>query len=423
MKEKTSKKIACISYQRPHKLFLKKQTKKNLVYFLLYILFFLVAIIIKTRKEVWQMSTKSKIYSRFTKNIVDDKNAKRERKQKVRAIDKELHNLDNEQIQEDKEKLYSDIDLLKTKRNTERVKQIPQKHAKKFKRARKTSELISTLTSVLGIAISFNLIDLKYLFTKHYLEYLLNGGLFNILFLFVIGYMFNRGINFTYVLLGEDTTIKHNFLDYLKRTRYIFIAIMIVASIVTNFIFWNTVLKNIIFAILFSCMFDTICFIATLMHTKYYYMDNIQLDAEREHQENKKADAETKKEDKKTDTDADKNTDKLKLAFFGKNQKDKVVGNTINSELRQNKDTKKNSKKTEKKPGKTPGKPGRKIDARTRKKIIEKIQALEKNSYITKKKINFNGDDKLLKIVCEELIDKLVYLKIDKNNKRRFYRL
>lgn len=358
------------------------------------------------------MSTKSKIYSRFTKNIVDDKNAKRERKQKVRAIDKELYNLDNEQIQEDKERLYNDIDLLKTKRNTERVKQIPEKHAKKFKRARNTSELISTLTSVFGIAIIFNLVDMKYLFTKHCLAYLLNGGLSNILFLTVLGFMFNRGINFTYVLLGEDTTIKSNFLNYLKRTRYIFIAIMIVASIVTNFIFWHTVLKNIIFAILFSCMFDTICFIATLMHTKYYYMDNIQLDAEQEHQENKKADAETKKEDKKTDTDADKNTNKLALAFFGKNQKDKVVGNTINKDFKQDTETKKKQ-----------GKAGRKIDARTRKKIIEKIKTLESDAYITRKKINFNGSDNLLKVICEELLNELTKVKIDKNGKRRFYRL
>ena len=364
------------------------------------------------------MSTKSRIYNKFTKNIVDDKNAKKDRQEKVREIDKELYKLDKEKIQEDKEKLNNDIDLLKTKRNTERIKQIPEKHARKFKRARKTSELISTLTSVFGIAIIFNLVDMKYLFTKHCLAYLLNGGLSNILFLGVLGFMFNRGINFTYTLIAEDTTIKRNFLDYLKNTRYIFTSCMIIASVLTNFVFWNTVLKNVIFAILFSGMFDVICVIATLIHTKYYYMDNIQLD--NTHQEEK----EIKKNNVENNAE---NTDKLGLNFFAekkeKNSNDNLIGNTINSELRQNEDIKKNSKKTEKKPGKTHGKPGRKIDARTRKKIIEKIQSLESNAYITKKKINFDGDDKLLKIVCEELIDKLVYLKIDKNNKRRFYRL
>ena len=354
------------------------------------------------------MSLKSKVYSFFTRGIVDDKNAKKERKQKVRAIDKELHSLDNEQIQEDKEKLYSDIDLLKTKRNTERIKQIPEKHAKKFKKARKTSEMISTLTSVFGTAIRLNLIDLKYLFTKHCLEYLFGGGLFNILFLVVIAYFFNIGINFTYTLIAEETTIKRNFYDYIKKPRHIFASVMIVASISTNFIFWNTILKNIIFAILFSAMFDFICVIATLLHTKYYYMDNIQLDAEQEHQESKKADAESKKEDKKNDT--------LALNFFGKNKKEKVVQNTMNSDFRQKKVLEKIEEKTSKKAG-------RKIDARTRKKIIEKIQNLKSNEYITRKKIGFNGDDKLLKTVCEELINKLVYVKIDKSNKRRFYRI
>lgn len=362
------------------------------------------------------MSVKSKAYSRLTKNIVDNKQAKKERKEKVRAIDKELYNLDKDKIHEDKEKLNNDIDLLKTKRNTERVKQIPEKHAKKFKRARNTSELISTLTSVFGIAIIFNLMDMKYLFTKDCFVYLLNGGLSNLLFLITLGFMFNRGINFTYTLIAEHTTIKRNFLDYLKNTRYIFTSCMIIASILTNFVFWNTILKNVIFAILFSCMFDVICVIATLIHTKYYYMDNIQLD-------NAEQDQEKEKIEQKKDEETSENIDNLSLDFFGKNNNTKLVGNTINSELRQNKDIKKNSKKTEKKPGKTPGKPGRKIDAKTRKKIIDKIQALERNAYITKKKINFNGDDKLLKIVCEELINKLVYVKLDKNNKRRFYRL
>lgn len=67
-------------------------------------------------------------------------------------------------------------------------------------------------------------------------------------------------------------------------------------------------------------------------------------------------------------------------------------------------------------------KAGRKIDERTRIKITNKIQNLNSNAYITRKHIDYHGDDKMLKTICYELLDELTYLKTDKNGRHRFYR-
>lgn len=369
------------------------------------------------------MSLTSKIYNRLTNNKIDNKKAVKDRKERVREIDKEIHNLKAAETQEKKESLINDMELLKVQRNTQRIKEIPVKRAKVFKRSRVVSEIISSLTSVCGISITFNMINLKYLFSNYWSEYLLQGGaLGNIIGLILLGIIFNRGISFTYILLGEDTTLKENFKNYLKNPRYIFISIMVVASITTNFIFWDTLLKNIYIAGLFSITFDFICVFATLLFNKYYYMINIDLNSEEE--EKQVLMLEDKQEE-----NHEKNSEKNISEKLNENIIDTSNCNNLTLDFFTEKNDEKEDPKLDPKdaaagePNKRKG--GRKIDIRTRKKLINLIEKLESNQIITRKSLGFTGNVSILKALCKELAENgsLVYSKVGKDNKQRFYKI
>ena len=374
------------------------------------------------------MSIYSKLYSKLTNSKIDNKNARKDRKERVREIDKELYYLKAEETREKEQTLRNEISLLKVERNTQRIKEVPIKKASMFKRYRKVSEVISSLTSVCGISIYFNLIDLKVLFSEYWAYYLLKGGaLGNLLGLLILGVIFNRGISFTYALLEENTTLNGNFYNYLKKHRYIFISAMVIASITTNFIFWYTLLNNIIMAALYSVMYDLICVLSTLFYSKYYYMQDMDLDGEKQEENNvylleeKAAETQEKNIEKNISEKLNENIidtsncNNLSLDFFNK-KIDKETDEKVEG---------KEEEKTDKKPGK-PGnkKGGRKIDKRTRERLVKLIEQLALDKVITRKSLGYNGNPSILKALCEELekANKLVYVKIGADGKKRYYR-
>lgn len=373
------------------------------------------------------MSIYSKLYNKLTNSKIDNKNAIKDRKERVREVDKELYYLKAEETREKEQTLRNEISLLKVERNTQRIKEVPIKKASMFKRYRKVSEIISSLTSVCGISIYFNLVDLKILFSEYWAYYLLKGGaLGNILGLLILGIIFNRGISFTYALLEENTTLNGNFYNYLKKHRYIFISAMVLASITTNFIFWYTLLNNIIMAALYSIMYDLICVLSTLFYSKYYYMQDMDLE-DKPQAENTVYCIEEKPQEiieENTEKNRDQkvnenilNTDPcvpLNFDFFCKTDKEKTE---------QKKDSlASNVAADEKEPKRNKG--GRKIDKRTREKLTKAIEELAPDSIITKKSLGYKGNVSILKSLCEELAKngKLVYFKVGKDNKRRYYK-
>lgn len=369
------------------------------------------------------MSIYSKLYNKLTNSKIDNKNAIKDRKERIREVDKELFYLKAEETREREQALRNEIQLLKTERNTQRIKEVPIKKASMFKRYRKVSEVISSLTSVCGISIYFNLIDLKVLFSEYWAYYLLKGGaLGNILGLLILGIIFNRGISFTYALLEENTTLNGNFYNYLKKHRYIFISVMVLASITTNYIFWYTLLNNIIMAALYSIMYDLICVLSTLFYSKYYYMQDMDLD-EKPQAENTVYCIEEKPQEIIEENTEQKvnenilNTDPyvpLNFDFFCKNDKEKTE---------QKKDSLASNVAADERAPKS-NKGGRKIDKRTREKLTKAIEELAPDSIITKKSLGYKGNVSILKSLCEELAKngKLVYFKVGKDNKRRYYK-
>lgn len=377
------------------------------------------------------MSIYSKLYNKLTNSKIDNKNAIKDRKERVREVDKELFYLKAEETREREQALRNEIQLLKTERNTQRIKEVPIKKASMFKRYRKVSEIISSLTSICGISIYFNLVDLKILFSEYWAYYLLKGGaLGNILGLLILGIIFNRGISFTYALLEENTTLNGNFYNYLKKHRYIFISAMVLASITTNFIFWYTLLNNIIMAALYSIMYDLICVLSTLFYSKYYYMQDMDLEDKPQAENN--VYLLEQKQDENTEKNIEKNTnEKLNENIIDTSNCNNLSLDFFTEKIDEKEDEKEDPKldpkdtvAAEEKPGKPGKKGGRKIDKRTREKLTKAIEELAPDSIITKKSLGYKGNVSILKSLCEELAKngKLVYFKVGKDNKRRYYK-
>ena len=136
--------------------------------------------------------------------------------------------------------------------------------------------------------------------------------------------------------------------------------------------------------------------------------------------------------EKNNDKNLEKNNEKNTNLKAIQNCMDKRIDNDLSlnffSKNNQEKDTKKLDKNLEKNNEKNNkknyGKAGRKMDKKTRERIISEIEKLEKDKPVTRKNVNYKGDDKMLKRLCNELIEKekFIYSKTDKNNRVRFYR-
>ena len=269
--------------------------------------------------------------------------------------------------------------------------------------------ILSSLFSTLGI-----LITNKWITCKNGLHMTFDVLSFTTLICFVVAYIFYKIMDKAYKHFFNVPFLFNNFDKAADRKKDKIInvislcgcMILFIFSMITNTIAFIELGANIMTSVFLGVGIDLINIYCVWYKNKFTSLDGYNIDIT---------------SDKKLNNDNNKNSiqnidnrdfgQNLDLNFFDSNNNNKTK---TKIEKFKNKDVKVNRYDIKK--------VGRKIDKRTREKLLILIKDLPAGKQVTKKNIGYTGDDKLLKRLCTELDGELVKGVVGKDGKTRFYK-
>jgi hypothetical protein len=360
------------------------------------------------------MQTIKKIAQKYNTTMQDLRNFKRDKRDRKQ---KDLQD-DTNFLQVEKENFSAQVQNILEKTKMNKLKSIVK--GKEYEN--KSLLILSSFFSTLGILINNNWVSCENGIHKTF-----NWLSITSLLCLIVAYIFYKIMDKAYKHFFNSPFLLKNFdKDDRKEKLIDFISIglvlaLIVFSMITNTVAFKSLGANTITSVFLGYGIDIINIICVWFKNKFTSLNGYNSDS---------PDAESldKNNDKNLEKNNEKNTNlkdiqncdnkgidtNLGLNFFSKK----------NDENLDKKIDKNNDKKLDKNNDKNYGKAGRKMDKKTRERIIKEIEKLEKDKPVTRKNVNYKGDDKMLKRLCYELLeqDKLIYSKTDKNNRVRFYR-
>lgn len=362
------------------------------------------------------MQTIKKIAEKYNDTMQDLRNFKRDKRfRKQKDLQDDTHFLKVE-----KENFNAQIQNILEKTKMNKLKDIVK--GKEYEH--KSLLVFSSIFSTLGILLNNNWIRCEEGLHKNF-----KWISFTTLICLIVAYLFYKIMDKTYKHFFNIPFLFENFDKYKKSERiFDFISLVICmvifsASMLTNTIAFKSLGANIATSIFLGVGIDLININCVWFKNKFTSLNGYNF-------QDKNTENFIKKSDEKLDKNLEKNNEKNTNSEAIQNCMDKRTDTDLSlnffSKNNQEKDTKKLDKNLEKindkNNKKNYGKAGRKIDKKTRERIIKEIEKLEKDKPVTKKNVNYKGDDKMLKRLCRELEEekKLVYSKIDKNNRVRF---
>ena len=348
------------------------------------------------------MQTIKKISQKYNNAMQDLRNFKHDKRNRKQQ---DLQD-DTNFLQIEKENFYAQIQNILEKTRMNKLKNIVK--GKEYEN--KSLLILSSLFSTLGILIHNNWITCSNGLHKNF-----KWLSFTSLVCLIVAYIFYKIMDKTYKHFFNIPFLFNNFDKYNKKDKIIDIISLIICmglfvfSMVTNTIAFRSLGANMSTSFFLGIGIDLINIICVWFKNKFTSLDGYNLQKNNEKNNEKNASSEY------IQNCMDKGKySNLGLDFFAKKNTEKKTENL----------DKNNDKKLDKNNDKNYGKAGRKMDKKTRERIIKEIEKLEKDKPVTKKNVNYKGDDKMLKRLCKELEEekKLVYSKIDKNNRVRFYK-
>lgn len=364
------------------------------------------------------MQTIKKISQKYNNAMQDLRNFKHDKRNRKQ---KDLQD-DTNFLQIEKENFNAQIQNILEKTRMNKLKNIVK--GKEYEH--KSLLIFSSIFSTLGILLNNNWIKCEDGLHKNF-----KWISFTTLVCLIVAYLFYMIMDKTYKHFFNIPFLFENFDKDKKGERIMdFISLVICMiifgfSMLTNTIAFKSLGANIATSIFLGVGIDLININCVWFKNKF-----TSLNGYNSHDEN------TENFIKKSDENLEKNNEKNSNFEYIQNCMDKVKYSNLgldffskknDEKLDKNLDKKtyeKIEKKEQKKTDKKYNKAGRKMDKKTRERIIKEIEKLEKDKPVTKKNVNYKGDDKMLKRLCKELEEekKLVYSKIGKNNRVRFYK-
>lgn len=317
---------------------------------------------------------------------------------------------DTTYLQTERENFSAQIENILERTKMDKLKNIVK--GKEYEH--KSLILLSSVFSTLGILINNNWVSCKNGIHKTF-----NWLSLTSLLCLIVAYIFYKIMDKAYKHFFNIPFLLKNFDKDDKKEKLIdFISIgvvlgLITFSMITNTIAFKSLGANTITSIFLGYGIDIVNLICVWFKNKFTslngYNSNI-LDAEKNGE----------KEEKNTQEKEQKNLN-LKQ---GKNTMDNDFEQNLNLGFFSKKVEEKEAKKTQEKEQKKQGKAGRKMDRRTREKIIKNILALEAGKAITKKSVKYDGYDKMLKALCKELENdnNIIFSEVGKDGKKRYYK-
>lgn len=349
------------------------------------------------------LKTLSEKYDKIMQELRTFRKDKRKRKQN------DLEE-DTTYLQTERENFSAQIENILERTKMDKLKNIVK--GKEYEH--KSLILLSSAFSTLGI-----LINNKWVSCENGIHKTFNWLSLTSLLCLIVAYIFYKIMDKAYKHFFNIPFLLKNFDKDDKKEKLIdfisigFVLALIAFSMITNTIAFKNLGANTTTSIFLGYGIDIVNLICVWFKNKFTslngYNSNI-LDAEKNRE----------KEEKNTQEKEQKNLN-LKQ---GKNTMDNDFEQNLNLGFFSKKVEEKEAKKTQEKEQKKQGKAGRKMDRRTREKIIKNILALEAGKAITKKSVKYDGYDKMLKALCKEFENdnNIIFSKVGKDGKKKYYK-
>lgn len=360
------------------------------------------------------MQTIKKIAEKYNDTMQDLRNFKRDKRSRKQNDLEE----DTTYLQTERKNFSAQIENILERTKMDKLKNIVK--GKEYEH--KSLLIFSSIFSTLGI-----LLNNKWIRCDDGLHKNFKWISFTTLVCLIVAYLFYKIMDKTYKHFFNIPFLFENFDKYKKSERiFDFISLVIcmiifAASMLTNTIAFKSLGANIATSVFLGVGIDLININCVWFKNKFTSLNGYNL-------QDRNTENFIKKSEENLDKNLEKNNEKNTNLKAIQNCMDKGIDTDLSlnffSKNNQEKDTKKLDKNLEKNNKKNYGKAGRKMDKKTRERIISEIEKLEKDKPVTRKNVNYKGDDKMLKRLCNELIEKekFIYSKNDKNNRVRFYR-
>lgn len=356
------------------------------------------------------MQTIKKISKKYNNTMQDLRNFKRDKRDRKQ---KDLQD-DTNFLQVEKENFNAQIQNILERTKMDKLKNIVK--GKEYEH--KSLLIFSSLFSTLGILLNNNWIKCENGLHKNF-----KWISFTTLICLIVAYLFYKIMDKTYKHFFNIPFLFENFDKYKKGERIMdFISLVICMiifafSMLTNTIAFKSLGANIATSIFLGVGIDLININCVWFKNKFTSLNGY-------NSQDRNTENNIKKSDENLEKNLEKNNEKNTNFKAIQNCMDKRIDNDLSLNFFSKNNQEKDTKKIEKNNKKNYGKAGRKMDKKTRERIIKEIEKLEKDKPVTKKNVNYKGDDKMLKRLCKELEEekKLVYSKIGKNNRVRFYK-
>ena len=346
----------------------------------------------------------SEKYDKIMQELRAFRNDKRKRKQNDLKEDTTY-------LQTERENFSAQIENILERTKMDKLKNIVK--GKEYEH--KSLILLSSVFSTLGILIDNNWISCNNGIHKTFNLLSLTSLLCLIVayvFFLIMDKAYKHFFNIPFLLKNFDKdNKKEKLIDFIS---IVFVLGLIVFSMVTNTIAFKNLGANTTTSIYLGYGIDIVNLICVWFKNKFSSLNGYNSNR-----------PDTENFDKKNEENTQENMQKN----FEKSSNLKYVQNTTNSDFTSNLGlnffSEKNEENAQEKEQKKQAKAGRKMDKRTREKIIKNILALEAGKAITKKSVKYDGYDKMLKALCKELEsdnNSIVFSKVGKDGKTRYYK-
>lgn len=353
------------------------------------------------------LKTLSEKYDKIMQELRTFRKDKRKRKQN------DLEE-DTTYLQTERENFSAQIENILERTKMDKLKNIVK--GKEYEH--KSLILLSSAFSTLGI-----LINNKWVSCENGIHKTFNWLSLTSLLCLIVAYIFYKIMDKAYKHFFNIPFLLKNFDKDDKKEKLIdfisigFVLALIAFSMITNTIAFKNLGANTTTSIFLGYGIDIVNLICVWFKNKFTSLNGYNSnrpDAESFNKKNRE------KEEKNTQEKEEKNLN-LKQ---GKNTMDNDFEQNLNLGFFSKKVEEKEAEKTQEKVEKKQGKAGRKMDRRTREKIIKNILALEAGKAITKKSVKYDGYDKMLKALCKELENdnNIIFSKVGKDGKKRYYK-